>query len=160
MFRALLRGPLAADASSVPVPETIKPAILRRLLHFIYTDALEPLSAEEAQHLLAAADHYDLKRLVALCAEALASKLSVDNAAYTLTLAAQHGAEGLKERALRFVVDNVAGVVASPGWAQGFPPGAVGGGAAHVCGCIFRRQVKSVLDRNKGKRDRNLASEP
>lgn len=52
VFRAGLRGPLACSLDAVPVPDFIQPAIMRRVLRFIYTDELQPASAEEAQHLL------------------------------------------------------------------------------------------------------------
>lgn len=103
----------------MPVPDFIQPPILRRLLHFIYADdTLEPSSAEEAQHLLAAGDHYGLTRLVALCAAFLSAQFTVDNVALTLTLADQRGLEDLKARALRFVSEHAVAVVATPGWAH------------------------------------------
>ncbi len=110
-------GPLRADdASAVPVPPEITPATLRRLLHFLYTDELEPQSAEEASHLLNAADHYDVPQLFAICERTLVHALSVDNVAATLTLADQHSATGLKNAALRFVAANSVAVTATPGW--------------------------------------------
>jgi speckle-type POZ protein len=119
VFAAQLReGPLQADASAVPVPPEITPQTLRRLLHFVYTDELEPASHEEATHLLNAADHYGVSRLFAVCERALCGALSVDNAAETLTLADQHGATRLKEEALRFVAKNALAVMATPGWAH------------------------------------------
>jgi speckle-type POZ protein len=117
VFAAQLReGPMQADASAVPVPPDITPHTLRRLLHFLYTDELEPSSPEEATHLLNAADHYDLPRLFAICERALCVALSVDNAAETLTLADQHAATGLKDAALRFVAANAVAVMATLGW--------------------------------------------
>ena len=44
----------------------------------------------QAQHLLHAADHYELPRLLAICCAALRASLTVENAALTLTLADQH----------------------------------------------------------------------
>jgi hypothetical protein len=112
----------------VPVPPEITPATLKRLLHFLYTDELEPQSAEEASHLLNAADHYDVPQLFAICERTLIDALSVDNAsvhnasvdnaATTLTLADQHSATRLKNAALRFVAANTLAVMATPGWAQ------------------------------------------
>jgi speckle-type POZ protein len=109
-------GPLRADADAVPVPPEITPATLRRLLHFLYTDELEPESAEEASHLLNAADHFDVPRLFAICERTLHHALSADNAAMTLTLADQHSATGLKHAALLFVAENAVAVMAAPGW--------------------------------------------
>lgn len=85
---------------------------------FIYTDELNPESAEEAQHLLAAADHFGLHRLVSIAAAKLSTAMQVGNVADTLLLAEQHGVWDLKDAALRFVARNAAGVLATPGWAH------------------------------------------
>jgi hypothetical protein len=58
VFAAQLSGPLAGDASQLRVPDDIQPGVMRSLLEFIYTDALALRSAEEAQHVLNAADMY------------------------------------------------------------------------------------------------------
>ncbi len=119
VFAAQLReGPLQADASAVPVPPDVTPHTLKLLLQFLYTDELEPSSPEEATHLLNAADHYDVRRLFAICERTLCAALSVDNAADTLTLADQHGAAALKGAALRFVAKNALAVMATAGWAH------------------------------------------
>jgi speckle-type POZ protein len=115
VFQALLTGELAVRLDAVPVPDEIDAPTLRRMLSFIYTDECEPASAEEAQHLLNAADHYGLIRLQAICERKLVKLLSVKNAAYTLTLADQHGATTLKNAALRFVAKN-ADVLHTDGW--------------------------------------------
>jgi speckle-type POZ protein len=114
----LADGPLRADADAVPVPPEITPDTLHRLLHFLYTDELEPESAEEASHLLNAADHYDVQRLFAICERTLSAALNVETVATTLTLADQHSATGLKDAALRFVAANAAAVMATTDWAQ------------------------------------------
>lgn len=118
VLRSLLRGPLVVDHSAVPVPDSVQPAVLRRVLQFVYTDELEPASAEEAQHLLAAADHYGLTRLVAICSAFLVAALSVENSAFTLTLADQHGVAALRDAALVFVASNAIMVMRTPGWAH------------------------------------------
>jgi speckle-type POZ protein len=118
VFAAQLEGPLAAPADAVPVPPEITQHTLRRLLHFLYTDELEPASPEEATHLLNAADIYAVPRLQAICEHALCAALSVDNAATTLTLADQHSAAALKAAALRFVAANAAAVMETDGWAH------------------------------------------
>jgi speckle-type POZ protein len=98
VFAAQLdEGPMRADTAAVPVPPEITPQTLRRLLHFLYTDELEPASPEEASHLLNAADHYAVTRLFAICERTLCAALAVDTVATTLTLADQHGATGLKD---------------------------------------------------------------
>jgi speckle-type POZ protein len=117
VFAAQLEdGPLRADAAAVPVPPEITPQTLRRLLHFLYTDELDPASPEEATHLLNAADHYNVSRLFAICERTLCSALAIDTVATTLTLADQHAATALKHAALRFVAANAVAVMATPGW--------------------------------------------
>ena len=120
VFRALLRGPLAADPAAVPVPAEINKHTLRRTLEFIYTDQLAPAfaCAEEAQHLLNAADVYALPGLTALCERALLDGMTVENVATTLALADQHGAVRLKRAAMCFVARRCAAVMATPGWAH------------------------------------------
>ena len=118
VFKAQLKGSLACcSLDAVPVPEEITAETLRRTLRFIYTDHLLPSSAEEAQHLLNAADVYDLPRLRAIAEQKLTSALSVENAACTLALAEQHRCLGLKSAALAFIKTNPA-VLHSEGWAH------------------------------------------
>jgi speckle-type POZ protein len=118
VLRAQLRGPLACALDAVPVPDEIEPSVLRRTLEFIYTDECEPASAEEAQHLLNAADQYGLDRLRTICERKLADALNVENAAFTLTLAEQHRASALRNKALRFVAQNAVAVTKTEGWAH------------------------------------------
>lgn len=84
------------------------------MLSFIYTDVLPDVheitgSTSTAsftnmiQHLLAAADLYDLGRLKILCEALLCEELNVDNVATTLALADQHQFLQLKAFCLKFV---------------------------------------------------------
>jgi speckle-type POZ protein len=118
VFAAQLSGPLAGDTSQLRVPDDIQPSVMRALLEFLYTDALALRSAEEAQHVLNAADHYGMPALVSICESKLCESLSVDNAAFTLTLAEQHNAAALKRATLAFVAVNSVAVKATPGWAH------------------------------------------
>ena len=77
-----------------------------------------PARRPQAQHLLNAADHYGVLRLRAVCEETLAAALSLDNAATTLTLAAQHNAGALRDAATLFAARHVVAVMATPGWAH------------------------------------------
>lgn len=85
------------------------------MLSFIYTDVLPDLhkitgSASVSsltnmiQHLLAAADLYDIERLKVLCEVFLCENLNVDNVATTLALAEQHHLVELKAFCLKFVI--------------------------------------------------------
>ena len=117
VLRASLCGsPLAASDGRLSIHPSIDEPTLRRVLCFLYTDECEPAGAEEAQHLLHAADHLAVERLRAICERFLATSLSVDNAAWTLTLAHQLSAPALKKAALRFVAQNAGQVVETEGW--------------------------------------------
>ena len=118
VFMVQLKGPLACSLEAVPVPEEITSETLRDTLRFIYTDKVDPSSAEHAQHLLNAADQYALPRLRAIAERKLETSLNVETAAFTLTLAEQHGSSALKDAALRFIAKNATGVLATEGWAH------------------------------------------
>lgn len=70
----------------------------------------------QAQHLLNAADHYALPNLLIAAENFLGNHLSVNNVALTLTLAEQHHANRLRERALLFAAANAVAVADSEGW--------------------------------------------
>ena len=85
------------------------PQVFKTLLHFVYTDSLPEAEMEEqeeammAQHLLEAADRYDMQRLKLICEDKLCRHLDVSNAATTLVLAEQHNCQGLKEACIEFL---------------------------------------------------------
>lgn len=120
------RGGLAAPSASpapraalVPLPH-IAAAPLRALLHWVYTDALPPLSLEGALGVAALADFALLPRALELCDRAIAQGLSP--AAAVGLLAAAAGREALdrapptlRERVVRYTArhfDAAARVVA------------------------------------------------
>ncbi|XP_010517338.1 PREDICTED: BTB/POZ and MATH domain-containing protein 3-like isoform X2 [Camelina sativa] len=114
VFRAQFFGPIGNNNVDRIVIEDIEPSIFKAMLSFIYTDVLPDVheitgstSASSftnmIQHLLAAADLYDLARLKILCEVLLCEKLDVDNVATTLALAEQHQFFQLKTFCLKFV---------------------------------------------------------
>ncbi|RID69972.1 hypothetical protein BRARA_C02029 [Brassica rapa] len=114
VFRAQFYGPIGNNNVERIVIEDIEPSIFKAMLSFIYTDVLPDvheitgsasasLITNMIQHLLAAADLYDLGRLKVLCEVFLCEKLNVDNVATTLALAEQHQLSELKAFCLKFV---------------------------------------------------------
>ncbi len=73
--------------------------VVKAVLHFIYTDSLPEdmegplLEVPMAQHLLVAADLYQLTRLRRICERRLCETVDVETAATTLALAEQNHAE-------------------------------------------------------------------
>jgi speckle-type POZ protein len=116
-LRPQLVGPLAsAPPFEFTVPDEILAPVFERVLDFIYLDALDITSHEEAQHLLHAASFYALPRLQRMCEAKLLEGLAVANAAATLELAHVHNALALRSSALRFVAAHAGSVMATDGW--------------------------------------------
>ncbi|WVZ50333.1 hypothetical protein U9M48_001593 [Paspalum notatum var. saurae] len=82
--------------------------VFKILLRFIYMDSLpEDIDADEktvvAQHLLVAADRYNLQRLKLVCEDMLGTSVDVRTAATTLVLAEQHACQWLKDACFGFL---------------------------------------------------------
>jgi speckle-type POZ protein len=96
--------------------------VFRCMLHFIYTDSLPESDAADkavmAQHLLVAADWYDLQRLKLICEDMLRSSVDISLAATTLVLAEQHACQELKAACFEFLKapGNLKAVMASDGF--------------------------------------------
>ena len=108
----------ATPDTQVMVPSEISSHAMKRLLEFLYTDKLEPTSAEEAQHLLHAAAYYDVPRLREICEMKLIAAINTENAAFTLLLAAKHGAKMLKDNTLCWIAQRIGWVMGTEGWQQ------------------------------------------
>jgi speckle-type POZ protein len=84
----------------------MEPKVFGLLLEFVYTDALPEMKKEEvvmAQHLLVAADRYNLERLKLICEDRLSRHIDVASAATILAIAEQHNCRGLKEACFKFL---------------------------------------------------------
>ena len=68
------------------------------------------------QHLLVAADRYDLTRLRAICESRLCDMVDVETAATTLALAEQNHAHALKRACLEYVALHLAEVMQTDGY--------------------------------------------
>ncbi|GJN00867.1 hypothetical protein PR202_ga18088 [Eleusine coracana subsp. coracana] len=95
------------------------------LLHFIYTDSMLPAmedgveeSRETIEHLLAAADRYDMGRLKLICEDILCKSLDVENVATTLALAELHHCGVLRDACVELIAttNSLDQVVASQGY--------------------------------------------
>ncbi|KAF7074262.1 hypothetical protein CFC21_079160 [Triticum aestivum] len=132
VFRAQLFGSMMEGTTSVIHIEGMAPSVFRALLTFIYNDSLpkrevdnmeedenegdtdedEDESEEEydeddeqvtwLQHLLVAADRYDLPKLKLMCEDELCEHLDVSSVATILDLAEQYHCSRLKEECVRF----------------------------------------------------------
>ncbi|EAZ16140.1 hypothetical protein OsJ_31586 [Oryza sativa Japonica Group] len=81
--------------------------VFKALLHFVYTDSL-PETMEEredtmCEHLLVAADRYNLERLKLICEERLCKYIGIGTVMDILALADQHHCKGLKKACFDFL---------------------------------------------------------
>ncbi|KAK4784171.1 hypothetical protein SAY86_018539 [Trapa natans] len=129
VFRAQFFGLIGDHTINQIVVEDIEPSIFKAMLLFIYTDALPDVSdimdcpslctsTIMIQHLLAAADRYNLDRLKLLCESKLSEEINPDTVATTLALAEQHQCLQLKAVCLQFVAtpENLGVVMQSEGF--------------------------------------------
>ncbi|CAM0880706.1 unnamed protein product [Alopecurus aequalis] len=123
VFKAELLGPMREHKARCIHIDDMDAGVFRALLHFIYTDELPTTMKEEAttmaQHLLVAADRYDMERLKLVCEDKLGRHLDVGTAATTLALAEQHQCPQLKDAVLVFLCSstaNLRAVVESDGY--------------------------------------------
>ncbi|CAL4933545.1 unnamed protein product [Urochloa decumbens] len=111
VFKAQLLGKMRESTATwdcICIDDML-PQVFKTLLHFIYTDSLPQMEEQQeealmAQHLLEAADRYDMHRLKRICEDKLCRHLDVSTAATTLVLAEQHHCHGLKEACIEFLV--------------------------------------------------------
>ena len=112
---------LGAPGERVRV-EDVRAPVFRALLHFAYADDLPEelrgaaFDVPAAQHLLAAADRFQLPLLRSRCEQRLCETVGVDTVATTLALADQNNAAQLKHVCLEFVAKNLRAVMATPGY--------------------------------------------
>uniref|UniRef100_A0A2P2LCH2 Uncharacterized protein MANES_10G026000 n=1 Tax=Rhizophora mucronata TaxID=61149 RepID=A0A2P2LCH2_RHIMU len=109
--------------------ESLYVSCLQAMLLFVYIDKLPDVheimssasmctSFNMVQHLLAAADLYNLDRLKLLCESKLCDELSAETVATTLALAEQHQCSQLKAICLKFAANpaNLGAVMQSEGF--------------------------------------------
>nr|XP_023920016.1 BTB/POZ and MATH domain-containing protein 3 isoform X1 [Quercus suber]POF00716.1 btb/poz and math domain-containing protein 3 [Quercus suber] len=116
VFRAQFFGLVGNPNIDKVVVKDIDPFIFKAMLLFIYTDKLPDVDEVEStvtmcsstvmvQHLLAAADLYNLDRLKLLCESELCNAINIDTVATILALAEQHHCPQLKDICLKFTAN-------------------------------------------------------
>uniref|UniRef100_A0A8I6YVY6 BTB domain-containing protein n=1 Tax=Hordeum vulgare subsp. vulgare TaxID=112509 RepID=A0A8I6YVY6_HORVV len=101
--------------------------VFNSLLHYIYTDSVPVLEMGSnkdetdvvmADHLLVAADRYNISRLKQICEEKLCNHIDSNMVATSLALAEQHGFHRLKEACLQFLASpsNLEAMMESEGY--------------------------------------------
>jgi speckle-type POZ protein len=100
VFMAELYGPMKEKAMNCIRIRDMEARVFKAMLHFIYTDTMPEIDKEDVfvvtQHLLVAADRYDLERLKLICEDRLCMCIDTSTVATTLAFAERHGCHGLK----------------------------------------------------------------
>ncbi|CAL4934568.1 unnamed protein product [Urochloa decumbens] len=129
VFSAELFGVMKeSNTGGVVRIDDMEAQVFKALLYFVYTDLFPEMASEEgegeldedvlSQHLLVAADRYNLERLKLLCENKLCEYIEIDSVATILALAEQHHCHGLKKVCFDFLSSpaNLKAVVASDGF--------------------------------------------
>uniref|UniRef100_A0A0A9FTS0 BTB domain-containing protein n=1 Tax=Arundo donax TaxID=35708 RepID=A0A0A9FTS0_ARUDO len=123
VFSAELFGPMKESCSTGAIRiDDMEAHVFRALLCFMYTDSLPEMDKDEenamSQHLLVAADRYNLERLKLICEHKLCKLIEDSNLATILALAEQHHCHGLKKACFNFLSSpvNLKAVLASNGF--------------------------------------------
>ncbi|KAG4181361.1 hypothetical protein ERO13_A10G222600v2 [Gossypium hirsutum] len=129
VFRAQFFGLVGDPNIDKVVVKDVEPSVFKAMLLFIYSDKFPDIqeitgsgstcmSTNMVQHLLAAADLYNLDRLKVLSEAKLCEKLNADTVATTLALAEQHLCSQLKAVCLKFAATpaNLGAVMQSEGF--------------------------------------------
>ncbi|KAM3412180.1 hypothetical protein ACQJBY_003696 [Aegilops geniculata] len=105
--------------------EDMEPQVFRAMLEFIYNDSEPGIDKDDRegamwqwQHLLAAADRYDMQRLKLICEDKLCGFIEVNSTTAILSLAEQHCCDGLKKACYVFLgtLGNLRAVAATDGF--------------------------------------------
>uniref|UniRef100_A0ACD5X7F0 Uncharacterized protein n=1 Tax=Avena sativa TaxID=4498 RepID=A0ACD5X7F0_AVESA len=108
VFRAQFYGSMKEGTTTETICiDDMEAQVFKAMLTFMYTDALPDMDPQEeyamAQHLLVAADRYDLDRLKLICQDKLISGIDTSSVATILALADQHLCHELKAACLEFL---------------------------------------------------------
>ncbi|KAI3965565.1 hypothetical protein MKX01_010522 [Papaver californicum] len=130
VFKAQFFGLVGNPGMKTVVIEDFDPLAFKAMLLFLYSDELPKAhelfdsdphctSTVVVQHLLAAADRFDLARLKLICEAKLCEEIAANTVAITLALAEQHHCLQLKTVCLNFAArpENLGAVMQSEGFA-------------------------------------------
>ncbi|GJN19724.1 hypothetical protein PR202_gb07030 [Eleusine coracana subsp. coracana] len=86
--------------------------VFEAVMHFVYTDALPEMDEEHesmiGEHLLAAADRFELPDLKRICADILSSQINENTVTQMMDLAIRHRCQMLHEFCIEFLEDHPA----------------------------------------------------
>ncbi|CAI4231479.1 unnamed protein product [Auanema sp. JU1783] len=115
VFHAMFEHKMSEYVKNEVTIDDVEPEVLKEMINYMYTGNSQNVE-QMAQHLIAAADKYQLDRLKVMCEQSLCSALTADNACVTLVLADLYNAEQLRNHAINYINVNATDVMNSDGW--------------------------------------------
>uniref|UniRef100_A0A1B0C1Z3 BTB domain-containing protein n=1 Tax=Glossina palpalis gambiensis TaxID=67801 RepID=A0A1B0C1Z3_9MUSC len=115
VFAAMFEHEMEENKLNRVVIKDIDHNVLKDMLKFVYTGTAPNLDTMSSD-LLAAANKYGLEDLKALCADAISTKVSVNNSAKTLVLADIYDAGQLKADTIAYIKNHIADVMETQDW--------------------------------------------
>ncbi|KAJ3687077.1 hypothetical protein LUZ61_016241 [Rhynchospora tenuis] len=114
VFRAQFFGPLKEKSGTIIKIEDMEAPVFKSLLDFIYSETIPEFEETDesekkhnlAQHLLVAADRYDLERLKIMCENILYGNINKSNVISFLLLAERNNCIHLKEACLKLLASS------------------------------------------------------
>ncbi|CAM0948186.1 unnamed protein product [Alopecurus aequalis] len=125
VLAALFTGPMRENTAPSVRIDDMEPQVFEAMLDFIYKGNLPVVDESDriamTQHLLVAADRFNLERLKSICAEKLRRHINKTTVATTLELAHRHGCQALKDACYDFLAPpkgNLKAILKSDGFEQ------------------------------------------
>mmetsp|Transcript_27372 Transcript_27372/g.33410 ORF Transcript_27372/g.33410 Transcript_27372/m.33410 type:complete len:605 (+) Transcript_27372:129-1943(+) len=113
VFDKMFSLPLSESREKVITIKEVHPDTLEAFLEYLYTDKVDERFLARTTNLLEFANRFDVERLKQYCCAVLCENLTVDNAASLLSFAHGRDCKELKDNILRFISENVKGVIDS-----------------------------------------------
>ena len=117
VFKKMFVSDMKEKRTSLVEISDINPAVVSDMVAYLYTGTA-PNIHTLAKDLLAVADKYELKPLLELCENKLASEIKISSVVDLLLLADLHNAVNLKKNCLNFIYLNLPEVCLTSQWKQ------------------------------------------
>ena len=119
VFEKMFSSDMEESRTNRVTIKTLEPDIVKKMIHYIYTDTVEGLE-DDAEDLLPAADMYDLPGLKTMCEDVMIEKMDLDTAQDLLLKADMYKAAKLKEKAMEYIVECRKEFISQEDWKEKF----------------------------------------
>mmetsp|Transcript_4058 Transcript_4058/g.7783 ORF Transcript_4058/g.7783 Transcript_4058/m.7783 type:complete len:567 (+) Transcript_4058:464-2164(+) len=101
-------GPTCSGRERVPIViKDVPYPVFMKVIEYLYTDGIQDMSTDLGIQVLISSELFMLDRLKALCEDIIRRDLNIGNVFEVLVASYRHGAGGLKDIALQFILNNI-----------------------------------------------------